>query len=125
MKTKIIEALKQLIVDRYLLALLSIMVIISIVASVIIGLSIHPSEVQLISHYSAYGVTNTYRDQWIYLFVFVLFEIIVMVLHFIISLKLLVVKNHTFAIMFAWAGIGIILIGWVTSFAVINVWTHL
>jgi hypothetical protein len=57
--------------------------------------------------------------------VFVAFEIIVAVLHTIIAIKLLIVKGHSLAIMFAWFGIGTILLGWVTTLAVLNVWTPL
>jgi len=125
-KTTIIKSLKDLVADRYLLVLVLLLVILSIVFSIIIGLSIHPSELQLVSHYSDFGVTHLYRDQWFYLFSFVLFGIVVAVLHTIIAIKLLVVKGRSFAIMFAWVGIGIILLGcFVTAMAVINVWKPL
>jgi len=125
MKIIIKESLKQLITDRYLLILLLAMLLLAFILATIIGLSIHPSELQLVSHYSTFGVTHFYRDQWFYLFVFVAFEIIVAVLHTIIAIKLLIVKGHSLAIMFAWFGIGTILLGWVTTLAVLNVWTPL
>ena len=125
MKATIKRSLKQLVDDRYLLVLLACMILLSIILSIIIGFSIHPSELQLVSHYSEFGITHLYRDQWYYLLVFVAFGLIVSVLHSIISIKLLTVKGRSLAIAFAWLGIGIITLGLVTALAVINVWTPL
>jgi len=125
MKKIIKESLKQLVADRYLLIVISLMLVLSVVAAIVIGLSIHSSELQLVSHYSAFGITHLYRDQWFYLSVFVVFEIIVAILHSIISVKLLIAKGRSLAVMFAWSGVGIVLLGWITAVAVLNVWTPL
>ena len=125
MKINIKEVLKELIADRYLFILIIIMMILAIISSVILGFSIHPSELQLVSHYSAFGSTHLHRDQWFYLLVFVAFQLIVAILHTTITVKLFVVKGHSIAVMTAWFGIGIILLGWVTAFSVLNVWTPL
>ena len=123
MKTIILKSLKQLIADRYLLVLLSFLILLALSFSIIIGLSIHPSYTRQVSHYSAFGITHFYFDQWFYLLSFVLFGIVTAVLHVIISIKLLVVKSRSFAIMFAWFGIGIILLGWVTALTLLNLRT--
>lgn len=125
MKTIIRESLKQLITDRYLLVLLLILTLLTLVFAITIGFSIRPSELQLISHYSAFGTTHLYRDQWFYLFVFVVFGLMVSILHTIIAIKILLVKGRSLAIMFAWLGVGIVLMGWVTAIAILNVWTPL
>lgn len=125
MKTIIIESLKKLIADRYLLILLSAMILLSIILSIIIGFSIHPSELQLVSHYSAYGIMHLYRDQWFYLITFTVFGPIVAILHSIIAIKMLVIRDRSLALVYAWLGIGIIAIGLITSLAVLNVWTPL
>lgn len=122
MNTIIKESFKQLIADKYLFVVLLLLVILSLVAATVIGLSIHPSELQLVSHYSAFGVTNLYRDQWFYLFVFVVYELVVAALHTVISVKLLVTKGHSIAILFAWLGVGLVAMGWITALAVLNVW---
>lgn len=112
MKEKITNSLKLLIADRYLLVLLSSLVIMTIIFAISLGLSINPSERQLISHYSSFGVTHFYFEQWFYLFVFVFFGIISAIMHIIISVKLLVVKNRSIAIMFAWVGYGVVIFSW-------------
>ena len=120
MKNIIIKSLKELIADRYLLVLLLGLLLFTLIFAVTIGLSIHTSERQLISHYSAFGITHFYFDQWFYLLSFVLFGVIVAVLNVIISIKLMIVKGHSMAVMFAWFGIGIIALGWVASLAILN-----
>jgi len=125
MKDIIIKSLKQLVRDRYLLVLLSFILLLSLVLAIVIGFSVHSSELQLVSHYSEFGITHLYRDQWFYLLTFVAFEVIVAILHIIISIKLLVINNRSLAIMFAWLGVGILLLGLVISMALLNVWTPL
>jgi len=125
MKTVILESLKRLIGDRYLLALVSLLILLAIVLSVFIGLSIQPSERQLISHYSAFGITHFYFDQWFYLLTFVAFELIVALLHAVISIKLLITKGHSLAVTFAWFGIGILLMGYVTASTILGLRTLL
>lgn len=114
MKEKIINSIKILIKDRYLLVLLTSLLLMAVIFSIILAFSIKPSERQLIAHYSSYGVTHFYFEQWYYLFVFLFFGLISSLLHIIISIKLLVVKNRSIAIMVAWIGYGVIFFSWAT-----------
>jgi hypothetical protein len=95
------------------------------VSAIAIGFSIHFSELQLVSHYSAFGFTHLYRDQWFYLFVFVIFGLIVAFVNSIIAVKIMIVKGRTLAILITWLGIGILFLGWITASVVLNVWTPL
>lgn len=122
MKTIIKESFKELIKDRYLLVLISLAVFLSLGLALFIGFSIKPSELQLVTHYTAFGVTQLYRDQWFYLLVFVLFQLMVVILNSAIAVKILLVKGHSLAVMFAWMSIGILLIGGITASAILNVW---
>jgi sensor domain CHASE-containing protein len=125
MKKLIKESLKQLVADRYLLILVALMLLLVVGVSISIGLSIHPSERQLVSHYSAFGITHFYFDQWFYSLVFIAFELIVAILHSVISVKLLITKGHPIAIMFAWLGIGIILVGYIITSTILGLQTLL
>ncbi len=120
MKETIKKSLKILIADRYLLAIISFMIILAIGLSIFIGLSIHPSDRQLVSHYSAFGITHFYFDQWFYLLTFVAFEVVAAVLHSIISFKLLITKGRSLAVMNAWFGVGIILMGFVVMLTILR-----
>ena len=123
MKTIIKHSLKQLISDRYLFILLIVLMLLSLIMAFSIGFSIKPSELQLVSHYSAFGITHFYSDQWFYLLLFPAFGIIVALMHIVISIKLLIIKGRPLAIMFAWFSIGVILFAWTTASAVLNIWT--
>jgi len=125
MKVIIKDSLKQLVADRYLLIVISVLLLMSLVFAIYIGLSIHSSERQLVSHYSAFGMTHFYFDQWYYLLTFVAFEIIVAVLHSIIAVKLLATKGRSVAIMVAWFGVGIVSMGFVTALTLLDLRTLL
>jgi len=117
------HSFKELTTNRYLTVLTVINLILAVLFIVYILLNVRPSELQLVTHYTAYGITHLYRDQWYYLFTFAGFALIVAFLHTAISLKLFLTKGHPLAIMFAWMGIGIIIFAWVTAFSIINVWS--
>lgn len=121
--TTIKTGLKELITNRYLTVLSGITVILTLLFVTYILLSVRPSELQLVTHYTAYGVTHLYRNQWFYLFGFAAFGILVALFHISIAIKLYITKGHPLAIMFAWLGIAIIIFAWITSFAIINVWS--
>jgi hypothetical protein len=123
MKKSIQQSLQLLITDRYLVVLCGSLVLLAVAFAIYIGVSVRPSEIQLVSHYSAFGVTQLYRDQWFYLLSFGVFGLLTAALHAMIAIKLFTVKGRSFAIMFVWLGIAITLLAWITSTAVINVWT--
>lgn len=125
MKKVIQQSLQLLITDRYVLVLCSSLLLLAVGFATYVGLSVHPSEIQLVSHYSAFGVTHLYRDQWYYLLTFGVFGLFAALIHTILAVKLFMVKGRSLAIMFVWLGIAVVLLAWVTTSAVINVWTPL
>jgi len=123
LSTTIKQSFKELITNRYLTALSIITVLLMLSFIIYIFIAVRPSELQLVTHYTAYGVTHLYRDQWFYLLSFALFALLVTVIHLGLAIKLYITKGHPLAIMFAWLGIGIIVLAWVTSASIINVWS--
>jgi hypothetical protein len=123
MKKSIQQSLRLLITDRYLVILCGALVLLAIIFAIYVGLSVRPSEIQLVSHYSAFGVTRLYRDQWYYLLSFGVFGLLIAALHVMIATKLFSVKGRSFALLFVWLGIAMTLLAWITTTAVINVWT--
>ncbi len=107
--------------DRYLLTLVITMFVFALSCAIIIGFNVHPRDLRLPSHYSAYGITHFYFDQWFYLLVFIFFGFIAAVLHSAIAVKLLIVKGHSLAVMYAWAGLAIILLGLRIALMVLSV----
>ncbi|MFZ3009468.1 MAG: hypothetical protein WA030_00400 [Candidatus Microsaccharimonas sp.] len=123
LKNTITQSLKELITNRYLATLAAVTLVLMILFITYIILAVRPSELQLVTHYTAYGVTHLYRSQWWYLLGFGGFALLAAFLHISIAIKMYITKGHPLAIMFAWMGIGILLFAWVTSFSIINVWS--
>lgn len=71
--------------------------------SLYVGLTIRITELQVVSHYSAFGGTNFYRDRWFYLLGFIGFALFVALSHIVLMGKLYVEKDRHFAIVFGWA----------------------
>jgi len=122
-KNSIIHSFKELITNRYLTVLAIVTLAMTVLFVAYILLAVRPSELQLVTHYTAYGVTHLYRDQWFYLLSFAGFAILVAFFHISLAIKMYITKGHPLAIMFAWMGIGILVFAWVTSFSIINVWS--
>lgn len=123
MKTIIKSALGDLVRNKYLTILAVLTVVIAAAYIVYILFTVRPSELQLVTHYTAYGVTHLYRDQWFYLLTFGLFGVIAAIFHISVAIKMNMVKGGSMAILFAWMGIGVIILAWVMSASIINVWS--
>ncbi len=121
MKNTIITSLKELFTNRYLTVLTLVILVLTIGFVIYISLTVRPSELQVVTHYTAYGVTHLYRDQWFYLLSFGVFALLVAFMHIAISIKIYITKGHPLALMFAWFGIGVIAFAWITSFWIINI----
>lgn len=85
---------------------------------------IRPNDLQVPIRYTAFGITNIYRAQWFHELSFVLFLVLVFVLHTLISLKLFQVKNRTYAVAFQWLTavmLGIAFLFFMTIFRMISI----
>jgi hypothetical protein len=121
LKNSIITSYKELITNRYLTTLSIIIVLLALAFVIYILFAVRPSELQQVTHYTAFGVTHLYRDQWFYLLSFAGFAVLVAFLHIAIAIKIYITKGHPLAIMFAWLGIGVLIFGWLTSLWLINI----
>jgi len=125
MKETTKESFKLLINNRLLFASVVLVNLIALIFAIILIFLIKPSELQLVSHYSAFGVTHLYRSQWYYLYVFVIFQLLVSILHSVISVKMLNTKGHSIAMLTIWSGLFVLVLGFSTALSVINVWNPL
>lgn len=123
LKNNFVQSIKELSTNRYLTVLSIILVLLSVAFITYISFTVRPSDLQLVTHYTAFGVTHLYRDQWFYLFTFVGFAVLVAFLHVAIAIKVFITKGHPLAVMFLWLGIGVILFAWITAISIINVWS--
>lgn len=123
LKNTLTTSIKELFASRYLATLSIILVLLAVSFVLYVIFSVRPSELQLVTHYTAYGVTQLYRSQWWYLLSFALFGLLVAFFHIAVALKINATKGVSLAGMFLWLGIGILVFAWVTSFSIINIWS--
>ena len=116
-------SLKELFTNRYMTVLSIITVALAIAFVIYILVAVRPSELQLVTHYTAYGVTHLYRSQWFYLYGFAAFVVLVAFLHITLAIKTYLAKGHPLALLILWSGIGVILFAWITAISIINVWS--
>jgi hypothetical protein len=110
MRHQIKTSVETILNDRYLTVLLGVFLASSLGLLLFLGLSIHPSELQVVVHYTGFGTTNFYRDKWYYLLTFGLFVIFAAVLHVALTYKLLQAKGRSLAVAFVWLGFLMLLI---------------
>jgi hypothetical protein len=86
-----------------------------------IGLTVHPSELQVVVHYTSFGSTNFYRDKWYYLLTFAIFVVFVAVVHTGLTYRLLQTKGRQLAVAFTWLGILMLLIATALFYQVLKI----
>lgn len=121
MKTVVVNSIKQIFADRIMVALILLFILLSLIYCVYVGVSLHPSDLQVAVHYTAYGETSFYREKWYYLVSFILFGLIVATAHTALIVKLFVQERRQIAVLFAWLSIFLVVIMWFITRAVLGI----
>lgn len=121
MKTNFITSLKLILADRPMTVMLSLFVLACLVYCLYVVLALRPSDLQVAVHYTAFGATSFYREKWYYLLSFVVFGLILAVIHTMLIIKLYVQERRQMAILFAWFSVLILLIAWIITRSVLKV----
>jgi len=115
------ETISVMIRDRsVVITLIAVVVMLGVIA-VIAGTHIRPSDLQVPVRYSAYGITNFYRDKWYYEIFLSLFGFILAAIHVAISTRLYREKGRGFAIAFLWLTVGLLVITATLLLAILQV----
>lgn len=115
------ELIKEAAKDRALVILTLVGVVLALFIIVSGLLNIRPSDIQVPVRYSAYGVTNLYREKWYYLLSFIVAGLLFLVIHPLISLKLFQEKGRDFAVAFSAITVILCFIGILITLAVFRV----
>jgi len=118
MKIKLLDTLRQILSDRYTMILAIALLLLLASFCTYVGFNVHPSEIQIYTRYSAFGVTHFYHDRWYYLLSFIGFGVIVAIAHILLLGKILIQKGRVFALAFGWVTIALTLIAWIMTAAV-------
>lgn len=121
MKTRILSAFHQITNDRQILAVCFVILLLSLAYIVYVALSIQPTELQVATHYSAFGETHFYRDQWYSIIGLAVFGVIVPVLHIAIVGRLLREGLRPFALGLGYVTIVLLLLAFVYAKSIIAV----
>jgi len=119
MNTK--EAISEMLHDRMIVFSLIVIGLILIVIIVISAIYIRPSDLQVPVRYSAYGITNFYRDKWYYELILSLFGFVMAGLHLALGVKLFQVKGREMAYRFLWLTAGLLAITATLLLAILQV----
>jgi hypothetical protein len=121
MKLNLINSIKPILADRLMAILMILLILICLAYCVYVGVSLRPSDLQVAVHYSAYGETSFYRDKWYYLITFIVFGIMLAVMHTALVAKIYLQGHRQLALLFAWLSLLLIVIAWFMTWAVLKV----
>lgn len=121
MKKQAISSLKILSEDRYAAGLLATLFAGCLLLIGFLAVSIQPTELQVVVHYTSFGNTNFYRDRWFYLLSFGLYIVIMATLHTILTYKILRTKGRDLTIAFLWLSIIMLIIAFALFYQVLKI----
>jgi hypothetical protein len=121
MKIAGLNYIKLILEDRVLASLLFLFLLVTIGYCIFVGVSLRPSDLQVAVHYSAFGETGFYRDKWYYFINFIAFGIIMAIGHLVLTVKFFTQGRRALALFFAWFSIFLVVIAWLTTWAVLKV----
>lgn len=98
-----------------------VLVLMGLAYCIYVGVSLRPSDLQVAVHYTAFGPTGFYREKWYYLIAFVIFGLLVAVMHSILVVKLYIQGRRQIALLFAWMSLLLIVIAFFMTRAVLKV----
>jgi hypothetical protein len=104
-----------------MVVLLSVFILACLAYCLYVGVSLRPSDLQVAVHYSAFGETRFYREKWYYLLSFIMFGLILAVVHTALIVKMYVQERRQLALLFTYLSFGILLITWILTHSILNV----
>ncbi len=110
MKKLLTSSFKTISQDRNLVGLIATFIFGCVVLLVYLAITIRPSDLQVVVHYTSFGNTNFYRDRWFYLLSFVIFVVLMATLHIVLTYKILQTKGRHIAMAFIWMSIVMVFI---------------
>lgn len=107
--------------DRRVFGLCIAITLLAIAYILFVGLSLRPTELQVATHYSAFGDTHFYRSQWYSLIGLALFGLIMPILHIAIIARLLRDELRAFAVAFGYLTIALLLLAFMYARSILSV----
>lgn len=121
MKTDFINTVKLILADRLMMVLIIFLILFCAAYCTYAITSLHPSDLQVAVHYTAYGETTFYRDKWYYLITFAVFGVMVALFHPLIAAKIYAQGRRPLALLFMGLSFLIMVIAWFIAWSVFKV----
>ncbi len=121
MKTRLLLSFHTIARDRQVFAACLAVIALALCYVVFVGLAIQPTELQVATHYSAFGETHFYRSQWYTIAALAGFGLIVPALHIAIVARLLRDELRTFALYFSYLTIFMIILAFIYARSILSV----
>lgn len=121
MKLHLTPHIKAILSDRHLVVVLAALGLLTIIYCVYVSVTLRPSDLQVVTHYTAFGSTNFYRDKWYYLINFVAFGGISYLTYVALAGKIFIQKGRGLAIPFAWLGVVVLFIAFTFAYQVLKI----
>jgi hypothetical protein len=121
MKDKLLSFAKTMVQDRFIAILLVVFLLVCLLLLGYLAVTLKPSELQVVVHYTSFGTTNFYRDRWYYLLSFGLFAVITATIHIILTYKLLQSRGRDITIAFIWMSIILVIIAVALFYQVLKI----
>ena len=123
MKQRTQSLLHSIIGDGWLTGLTIVNILVMIIVIVAIAVMIEPRETQVITQYSAFGITGFYLGYWYNLWSYVAFEIILVVGNGLLSAKLAQLNRRDLSLALLWLTIGLSVVVLLIARSIIKVAT--
>lgn len=121
MKTRLFASLQPLFKDRTLLALMMLIVLLGLSYITYTALALRPSDLQVATHYSAFGDTHYYRNSWYYMITFIVFGITMVGIHLALVVKLLNNNLRGLSVAFAYFSLFLLIIATIYTHSVLGI----
>ena len=113
--------LNSVLSDRWLAGLLIANFVIMIIMIIVLAVIIDPKETQVITQYSAFGVAAFYRGYWYSLWMYAVFELILVVGNAVFSAKMVQLEKRDLALALAWLTIGLSVLTFLFARSIIKI----
>ena len=107
MKQHIVTHTKHVTGNRSLLIGCLILSVLAVVGVIYMIIGLHASDLKVVTHYSAFGLTHFYRDQWLYYLNFIVLVVSVAILGIVLGSKL-AKERPQLALLYVWLSVIVI-----------------
>lgn len=114
------QSVKDVVADRPYFLLVMAVIAAAVVYALYAFFTIESRDIQVITHYSAFGEAQFYKDKWYYMYTFVGFGVIVASINSSLMTKLHELQRRDFGIVLAWVSLLLVAIAFFYTYQVMH-----